>query len=164
MISPGGGSINERCRERGPLAGLELEFVGDRLKKGFKRRDAFKGGIATLGALAVATGVGRHVTAAQGLARSGLLPEIFPRRSTQRNVRSWRWARRGSRMAWNCQDSSVTCWASRSPRSKRQFSVEQQLQIYSRSRRRISISWRSIRFQFGALIDAANQIIAKGSR
>ncbi|HEX2281294.1 MAG TPA: hypothetical protein VHG52_05975, partial [Thermomicrobiales bacterium] len=64
--------------KRGPLAGLELEFVGDRLKKGFKRRDAFKGGIATLGALAVATGVGRHVTAAQGLASLGLLPEDLP--------------------------------------------------------------------------------------
>ena len=63
---------------RGPLAGLELEFVGDRLKKGFKRRDTFKGGIATLGALAMATGVGRHATAAQGLASLGLLPEDLP--------------------------------------------------------------------------------------
>ena len=64
--------------QRGPLAGLELEFVGDRLKKGFKRRDAFKGSFATLGALAMATGVGRHVTAAQGLASLGLLPEDLP--------------------------------------------------------------------------------------
>ena len=38
---------------RGPLAGVELEFIGDRLKKGFKRRDTFRGGFAMLGALAM---------------------------------------------------------------------------------------------------------------
>ena len=64
--------------KRGPLAGLELEMVGDRLKKGFKRRDAFKGSFAMLGALAMATGVGRHTTAAQGLATLGLLPDDLP--------------------------------------------------------------------------------------
>src|SRR3712207_3338119 len=64
--------------KRGPLAGLELELVGDRVKKGIKRRDTFKGGFAMLGALAMATGVGRETTAAQGLASLGLLPEDLP--------------------------------------------------------------------------------------
>jgi hypothetical protein len=112
MISPGGGSINERCRERGPLAGLELEFVGDRLKKGFKRRDAFKGGIATLGALAVATGVGRHVTAAQACSLgtpAGDLPE--KKYTAQRPKLAL--ARRGSRMAWKLPRFFGDCWASR---------------------------------------------------
>jgi ribose transport system substrate-binding protein len=67
--------------KRGPLAGLELEMVGDRLKKGFKRRDTFKGGFAMLGALAMATGVGREATAAQGLASLGLLPEDLPEKT-----------------------------------------------------------------------------------
>ena len=52
--------------KRGPLAGLELEFVGDRLKKGFRRRDTFKGGFAMLGALAMATGVGRGTSSNGG--------------------------------------------------------------------------------------------------
>ena len=64
--------------ERGPLAGLELEMIGDRLKKGVKRRDTFKGGFAMLGALAVATGVGKGTTAEAAVASLGLLPEDLP--------------------------------------------------------------------------------------
>ena len=61
--------------QRGPLAGLELELIGDRLKKGIKRRDAFKGSFAMLGALAVATGVGKGTTAEAAVASLGLLPD-----------------------------------------------------------------------------------------
>ena len=64
--------------KRGPLAGLELELIGDRLKKSVKRRDAFKGSFAMLGALAVATGVGRGTTAEAAVASLGLLPEDLP--------------------------------------------------------------------------------------
>jgi ribose transport system substrate-binding protein len=64
--------------KRGPLAGLELELIGDRLKKGVKRRDAFKGSAAMLGALAMATGAGRYVSANEAVASLGLLPEDLP--------------------------------------------------------------------------------------
>lgn len=64
--------------KRGPLAGVELELVGDRLKKGFKRRDGFKATAATLGALAMATGIGRGVTPVQAVASMGLLPDDLP--------------------------------------------------------------------------------------
>lgn len=64
--------------KRGPLAGVELELIGDRLKKGFKRRDGIKATAATLGALAMATGIGRGVTPAQAVASMGLLPEDLP--------------------------------------------------------------------------------------
>lgn len=69
--------------KRGPLAGMELELIGDRLKKGVKRRDAFKGGFAMLGALAMATGVGREVTAKEAIASLGLLPEDLPEKTLQ---------------------------------------------------------------------------------
>lgn len=64
--------------KRGPLAGVELELIGDRLKKGFKRRDGFKLSAATVGALAMATGIGRGVTPAQAVASLSLLPEDLP--------------------------------------------------------------------------------------
>jgi len=64
--------------KRGPLAGVELEMIGDTLKKSFKRRHAFKGSLATIGALAMATGIGRGVSPAQAVASLGLLPEDLP--------------------------------------------------------------------------------------
>jgi len=147
---------------RGPLAGLELEFVGDRLKKGFKRRDAFKGGIATLGALAVATGVGRHVTAAQGLASLGLLPEDLPAKkykaATSEVGAGSTWVAHGMETAKFFGDLlgvEVTSFDG-------QFSVEKQLQDLQ------SIASQDFDFvavhpsASGALVDAANQIIAKG--
>jgi ribose transport system substrate-binding protein len=69
--------MSEKAK-RGPLAGVELELIGDRLKKSFKRRDGFKATAATLGALAMATGIGRGVTPAQAVASMGLLPEDLP--------------------------------------------------------------------------------------
>jgi ribose transport system substrate-binding protein len=148
--------------KRGPLAGLEMEFVGDRLKKGFKRRDTFKGGIATLGALAMATGVGRHVTAAQGLASLGLLPEDLPAKqytaATSEVGAGSTWVSHGMEVAKFFGDLlgvEVTSFDG-------QFSVEKQLQDLQ------SISSQGFDFvavhpsASGALIDAANQIIAAG--
>ncbi len=64
---------------RGPLAGRDLEMVGDRLKKHLKTsRRGFMGGFAGLAALAAATGVGRHASAAEGMTSLGLLPEDLP--------------------------------------------------------------------------------------
>lgn len=148
--------------KRGPLAGLELEFVGDRLKKSFKRRDAFKGGFATLGALAMATGVGRHVTAAQGLASLGLLPEDLPEKqftaATSEVGAASTWVAHGMETAKFFGDLlgvEVTSFDG-------QFSVEKQLQDLQ------SISSQDFDFvavhpsASDALVDAANQIIAKG--
>src|ERR687898_919336 len=148
--------------KRGPLAGLELEFVGDRLKKGFKRRDAFKGGMATLGALAMATGVGRHVTAAQGLASLGLLPEDLPEKqytaATSEVGAGSTWVAHGMETAKFFGDLlgvEVTSFDG-------QFSVEKQLQDLQ------SIASQDFDFvavhpsASDALVDAANQIIAKG--
>lgn len=148
--------------ERGPLAGLELEMVGDRLKKGFKRRDAFKGSFAMLGALAMATGVGRHVTAAQGLASLGLLPEDLPEKkwtaATSEVGAGSTWVAHGmdtAKFFGSLLGVDVTSFDG-------QFSVEKQLQDLQ------SISSQDFDFvavhpsASGALIDAANQIISKG--
>ncbi|MDP9363588.1 MAG: sugar ABC transporter substrate-binding protein [Chloroflexota bacterium] len=64
---------------RGPLAGRDLEVVGDRLKKQLKTsRRGFMGGFASLSALAAATGVGLHLSAREALASLGLQPEDLP--------------------------------------------------------------------------------------
>ena len=148
--------------QRGPLAGLELELVGDRLKKGFKRRDAFKGSFAMLGALAMATGVGRHATAAQGLASLGLLPEDLPEKqytaATSEVGAGSTWVSHGMEVASFVGDLlgvEVTSFDG-------QFSVEKQLQDLQ------SIASQDFDFvavhpsASDALVDAANQIIAKG--
>ena len=149
--------------KRGPLAGMELEFIGDRLKKGFKRRDAFKGTFATLGALAMATGVGRHVTAAQGLASLGLLPEDLPEKkytaaTSEVGVAST-WVAHGmetARFFGDLLGVEVTSLEAN-------FSVEKQLQdlqsIASQDYDFVAVHPQSST----ALIDAANQIIAKGT-
>ncbi|MFN8679017.1 MAG: sugar ABC transporter substrate-binding protein [Thermomicrobiales bacterium] len=148
--------------QRGPLAGLELELVGDRLRKGFRRRDAFKGSFAMLGALAMATGVGRHVTAAQGLATLGLLPEDLPEKkwtaATSEVGAASTWVSHGMETAKFFGDLlgvEVTSFDG-------EFAVEKQLQDLQ------SISSQDFDFvavhpsASGALIDAANQIIGKG--
>ncbi|MCC7022110.1 MAG: sugar ABC transporter substrate-binding protein [Thermomicrobiales bacterium] len=148
--------------ERGPLAGLELEFVGDRLKKGFKRRDAFRGSFAMLGALAMATGVGRHATAAQGLASLGLLPEDLPAKkytaATSEVGAASTWVSHGMDVVQffgSLLGVEVTSFDG-------EFSVEKQLQDLQ------SIASQDFDFvavhpsASGALVDAANQIIAKG--
>ncbi len=147
---------------RGPLAGVELELVGDRLKKGFKRRDTFRGGFAMLGALAMATGVGRHTTSAQGLASLGLLPEDLPEKqwtaATSEVGAGSTWVAHGMDVAKFFGDLlgvEVTSYDG-------QFSVEKQLQDLQ------TISTQGYDFvavhpsASGALIDAANQIIASG--
>lgn len=148
--------------KRGPLAGLELEYVGDRLKKGFKRRDTFKGGFAMLGALAMATGVGRHTTSAQGLASLGLLPEDLPAKqytaATSEVGAGSTWVAHGMEVAKFVGDLlgvEVTSFDG-------QFSVEKQLQDLQ--------SIASQEFDFvavhpsasGALTDAATQIVNAG--
>lgn len=148
--------------QRGPLAGLELEMVGDRLKKGVRRRDAFKGSFAMLGALAMATGVGRHATAAQGLASLGLLPEDLPEKkykaATSEVGAASTWVSHGmetARFFGDLLGVEVTSFDG-------EFSVEKQLQDLQ------SIASQDFDFvavhpsASGALIDAANQIIAKG--
>ena len=148
--------------KRGPLAGLELEFVGDRLKKGFKRRDAFKGTFATLGALAMATGVGQHVTAAQGLASLGLLPEDLPEKkykaATSEISAASTWVSHGMETAKFFGDLlgvEVTSFDG-------EFAVEKQLQDLQ------TIASQDFDFvavhpsASDALVDAANQIIAAG--
>jgi ribose transport system substrate-binding protein len=64
--------------QRGPLAGANLEQIGDQLKRQVSRRGVFTGGFATLGALAMATGLGRSANAAEALHSLGLLPEDLP--------------------------------------------------------------------------------------
>ena len=67
--------------ERGPLAGQELEQIGDRLKKTLKKetlglsRRGFFGGFAGLAALAAAARVG---TGGPSVAALGLVPEDLP--------------------------------------------------------------------------------------
>jgi ribose transport system substrate-binding protein len=147
---------------RGPLAGLELEMVGDRLKKGFRRRDAFRGSFAMLGALAMATGVGRGVTKAEALASLGLLPEDLPEKkytaATSEVGAGSTWVSHGMDVAGFFGDLlgvDVTSYDG-------EFSVEKQLQDLQ------SIASQDYAFvavhpsASGALIDGANQIIAKG--
>jgi ribose transport system substrate-binding protein len=148
--------------KRGPLAGLELEMVGDRLKKGFKRRDTFKGGFAMLGALAMATGVGREVTAAQGLASLGLLPEDLPAKkykaASSEIAAASTWVAHGMETAKFFGDLlgvEVTSLEAN-------FAVEQQLQDLQSI---ASQDWDFVAVHptsSTALTDAANQIIAKG--
>lgn len=147
---------------RGPLAGLELELIGDRLKKGFKRRDTFRGGFAMLGALVVAAGVGRERTAAQGLAALGLLPEDLPSKqftaATSEVGAASTWVSHGMETAsfvGSLLGVEVTSFDG-------EFSVEKQLQDLQ------TIASQDFDFvavhpsASDALIDGANQIIAKG--
>jgi ribose transport system substrate-binding protein len=149
--------------QRGPLAGLELEMVGDRIKKSVKRRDAFKGGFAMLGALAMATGVGRHTTSAQGLATLGLLPEDLPEKkykaATSEVGAASTWVSHGMETAKFFGDLlgvEVTSFDG-------EFAVEKQLQDLQ------SIASQGFDFvavhpsASGALTDAANQIIGAGT-
>lgn len=149
--------------QRGPLAGLELEMIGDRVKKSVKRRDAFKGGFAMLGALAMATGVGRHATSAQGLATLGLLPEDLPEKkykaATSEVGAASTWVSHGMETAKFFGDLlgvEVTSFDG-------EFAVEKQLQDLQ------SISSQGFDFvavhpsASGALTDAANQIIGAGT-
>jgi ribose transport system substrate-binding protein len=148
--------------QRGPLAGLEFELIGDRLKKGFKRRDTFRGGFAMLGALAMAAGVGRENTAARGLASLGLLPEDLPAKkytaATSEVGAGSTWVSHGMETAKFFGDLlgvDVTSFDG-------EFSVEKQLQDLQ------TIASQDFDFvavhpsASGALIDGANQIIAKG--
>src|SRR5215218_4714291 len=128
--------------KRGPLAGLELEFVGDHLKKGFKRRDAFKGTFATLGALAMATGVGRHVTAAQGLATLGLLPEDLPEKKYT---------------AATSEISAASTWVSHGMETAKFFGDLLGVEVTS-----FDGEFAVHPSASDALVDAANQIIAAG--
>jgi ribose transport system substrate-binding protein len=148
--------------KRGPLAGMELEFVGDRLKKGFKRRDTFRGGFAMLGALAMATGVGQSKTAAEGLASLGLIPEDLPETkytaATSEVGAGSTWVSHGMETAaffGKLLGVEVTSYDG-------EFSVEKQLQDLQ------TISSQGYDFvavhpsASDALIDAANQIISAG--
>ena len=147
---------------RGPLAGLELELIGDRLKKGFKRRDTFRGGFAMIGALVVAAGVGRERTAAQGLASLGLLPEDLPSTkytaATSEVGAGSTWVSHGmetAKFVGSLLGVEVTSFDG-------EFSVEKQLQDLQ------TIASQDFNFvavhpsASDALIDGANQIIAKG--
>jgi len=147
---------------RGPLAGLELELIGDRLKKGFRRRDTFRGGFAMIGALVVAAGVGRERTAAQGLASLGLLPEDLPSTkftaATSEVGAGSTWVSHGMETAafvGSLLGVEVTSFDG-------EFSVEKQLQDLQ------TIASQDFDFvavhpsASDALIDGANQIIAKG--
>ena len=149
--------------KRGPLAGMDLEFVGDRLKKGFKRRDTFKGGFAMLSALAMATGVGQSKTAAEGLASLGLIPEDLPSKkykaATSEIAAASTWVAHGmdtAKLFGDLLGVEVTSLEAN-------FAVEQQLQDLQ------SIASQSFDFvavhpaSSTALTDAANQIIANGT-
>jgi ribose transport system substrate-binding protein len=149
--------------ERGPLAGLELEYIGDRLKKGFKRRDTFRGGFAMVGALVVATGVGRTATAAEGLASLGLLPEDLPSKkykaATSEVGAASTWVSHGmdvAKFVGNLLGVEVTSFDG-------ELRVEKQLQDMQ------TIATQDFDFvavhpsASDALMDAANQIIAKGT-
>lgn len=148
---------------RGPLAGVELEFIGDRLKKGFKRRDGFKATAATLGALAMATGIGRGVTPAQAVASMGLLPEDLPevqyRAATSEVGAGSTWVSHGIDTAaffGSLLGVEVTSYDG-------EFSIEKQLQDLQ------TISTQDFDFvavhpsASDALVDAADQIIANGT-
>lgn len=149
--------------QRGPLAGLELEMVGDRIKKGVRRRDAFKGSFAMLGALAMATGVGRGTSSADGLASLGLLPEDLPEKK-------WTAATSevGAASTWVSHGMDVVKFYGdllgiETTSFDGEFAVEKQLQDLQ------SISSQGFDFvavhpsASGALTDAANQIIAAGT-
>jgi ribose transport system substrate-binding protein len=142
---------------------MDLEIVGDRLKKGFKRRDTFRGGFAMLGALAMATGVGRHTTAAQGLASLGLLPEDLPEKrfsaATSEIAAASTWVAHGMDVAkffGELLGVEVTSLEAN-------FSPEQQLQdlqtIASQEYDFVAVHPSSST----ALTDAARQIIDKGT-
>lgn len=62
--------------ERGAFAGREFEEVGDKVKKLSRR--GMVGGIASVAALAAATGVGQGVSAKAAVASLGLVPEDLP--------------------------------------------------------------------------------------
>ena len=148
----------EMLRSAVRLPGLELEFVGDRLKKGFKRRDAFKGTFATLGALAMATRrAPRHSGARSGVARD-CCQKTFPRRSTPPPPP--RSARLDVGRAWYGDGQVLRRPVASRYLLRRRVRVEKQLQDLQR--------FSSQGFDFvavhpsasDALVDAANQIIA----
>lgn len=146
--------------KRGPLAGLELEMVGDRFKKSVKRRDAFKGSFAVLGAMAMATGVGRGASANEAIASLGLIPEDLPavkyKAATSEVGAGSTWVSHGMDVAQffgKLLGVEVTSYDG-------EFSVEKQLQDLQ------TISTQDFNFvavhpsASDALVDAANQIIA----
>ena len=150
--------------QRGPLAGLELELIGDRLKKGIKRRDAFKGSFAMLGALAVATGVGKGTTAEAAVASLGLLPEDLPAKqfsaATSEVGAGSTWVAHGMDVAKFFGDLlgvEVTSFDG-------EFSTEKQLQDMQ------TIATQDFDFvavhpsASDALADAATQVISSGKR
>ncbi len=146
--------------KRGPLAGLELELIGDRFKKNVKRRDAFKGSFAMLGAMAMATGVGRGASANEAIASLGLIPEDLPavqfKAATSEVGAGSTWVSHGmdvSQFFGKLLGVEVTSFDG-------EFSVEKQLQDMQ------TIATQDFDFvavhpsASDALVDAANQVIA----
>ena len=148
--------------KRGPLAGLELELIGDRMKKSVRRRDAFKGSAAMLGALAMATGIGRGVTPAAAISSLGLLPEDLPevkfRAATSEVGAGSTWVAHGIDTAaffGKLLGVEVTSYDG-------EFSIEKQLQdlqtIATTGYDYVAVHPSAS----DALVDAANQIIDSG--
>ena len=148
--------------ERGPLKGLELEFIGDRLRKDIKRRDAFRGGLAGIAALAAATGVGWRSTSAEALASLGLLPEDLPAKkytaATSEVGAASTWVTHGmetAKFVGSLLGVEVTSYDG-------EFSVEKQLQDLQ------TIATQKYDFvavhpsASDALVDAAKQVIDAG--
>jgi ribose transport system substrate-binding protein len=149
--------------KRGPLAGVELELLGDRLRKSFKRRDGLKVGAATLGALAMATGIGRGVSATEAVASLGLLPEDLPevryRAATSEVGAGSTWVSHGIDTAnffGSLLGVEVTSFDA-------EFSVEKQLQDIQTI---ASQEWDFVAIHpnaSDAFLDATDQIIAGGT-
>lgn len=148
--------------KEGPMKGLELEFVGDRLKKHVKRRDAFKGGFAGIAALAAATGVGRGVSANEAIALLGLIPEDLPsvkyKAATSEVGAGSTWVAHGMEVAkfyGQLLGVEVTSFDG-------EFSVEKQLQDMQ------TIATQDFNFvavhpsASDALVDAATQVVSSG--
>ncbi len=146
----------------GPLKGVELEFIGDRLRKSVKRRDTFRGTFATLVGLAAATGVGQGVSAKQAVASLGMLPEDLPEKkykaATSEVGAASTWVSHGMEVAKFYGDLlgvDVTSFDG-------EFSVEKQLQDMQ------TISSQDFNFvavhpsASDALVDAATQVIDSG--
>jgi len=148
--------------ERGSLAGQDLEFLGDRLKKQFKRREMFKGGFAGLAALAAATGVGETVTAKEAVASLGLIPEDLPekrfRAAFSEIGAQHTWVSRGmetSKFFGDLLGVEVTSYDG-------QFTLDKQLQDMQDIANQ---DWDFVAVHpsaSNALLDPANAIIAKG--
>jgi len=148
--------------ERGPLAGYDLEFLGDRLKKQFKRREVFKGGFAGLAALAAATGAGSTASAAEAVASLGLIPEDLPEKRLRAAFSEigarHTWVARGmdtSKFFGDLLGVEVTSYDG-------QFTLDKQLQDMQDI---ASQDWDFVAVHpsaSNALLDPANAIIAKG--